>query len=430
MMKSLSRRTDVDLQEISHNATPRTGAFGFVVTLVLSVTATACSDVLAPGADPVGPIAGVSTSTAAAVDGSKLYATTNAGELVAIDLGLGTATFIGDAGNFEGKNLGWTGISFDANGTLYVSSRQRSESTDDGCTGFYVGNSQGRCAHIYIVDPTDGSVISEVGSTMSSWISDIDFAPDGTLYADDYFDTEASGDGGLVTLDPATASRTGIGRFDDAGGDAHRDLEYGGLTVTSSGEIWAIETEFSVTTPLYLFQVDPATGAAVEAFPVVEDGSPVTYGLSALESLDDGRLVAARARGSRQLYEITLDRSAGVADATPIAISWPSLSGGINGLDMPRSASEVTPEDLLAAVQDLVDSGALAANEAKSLTAKVDQAQRLIDRGGTGTAINVLGALLNQIDALVRSGRLTESEAAPLRAAVETLIEQLSEQQG
>ena len=426
MMKSLSRRTDVDLQESSHNARRRPRAFGPTVVVAAAALATACSDVLSPEADPVEPIVGISMSTASSVDASKLYATTNEGELVAIDLALGTATLIGDAGNFEGRNPGWTGISIDADGTVYVSSRQRSESTHDGCTGFYVGNSQGRCAHIYIVDPTDGSVLSEVGSTMSSWISDIDFAPDGTLYADDYFDTEASGDGGLVMLDPGTAARTEIGRFDDAGGDAHRDLEYGGLTVTSAGEIWAIETEFSVTAPLYLFQVDPATGAAIEAFPVVEGGTPVSYGLSALESLDDGRLIAARARGSRQLYEITIDRSAGVADATPIAISWPSLSGGINGLDMPRSASEVTPEDLLAAVQDLVDSGALAPNKAKSLTAKIDQVQRLIDRGKTATAINVLGALLNQLDALVRSGRLTESEAAPLRSAVETLIDQLS----
>lgn len=49
-------------------------------------------------------------------------------------------------------------------------------------------------------------------------------------------------------------------------------------------------------------------------------------------------------------------------------MSWPSLAGTVNGLE--SELRTVVPSDLLARVQELVDSGYLAANKSKSLIAR------------------------------------------------------------
>ncbi len=50
--------------------------------------------------------------------GGWLLGTTRNGELLQIDLGGGTVQLIGDAGVFDGRALGWTGLSFDKDGNL------------------------------------------------------------------------------------------------------------------------------------------------------------------------------------------------------------------------------------------------------------------------------------------------------------------------
>ena len=109
----------------------------------------------------------------------ELLTTTNQGELVEIDLAGGTATLIGDAGTFDGKDIGWTGLSLDAAGDLSAVSRFFVEPFT-GCT--VSPTFQSRCAHLYQLDPTNGAIIQEIGNAQAPWISDIDFASDGTLY--------------------------------------------------------------------------------------------------------------------------------------------------------------------------------------------------------------------------------------------------------
>ena len=93
----------------------------------------------------------------------ELLATTNQGELVEIDLAGGTATLIGDAGIFNGKNMGWTGLSFDAAGDLFAVSRRVTE-PQTGCPQS-PGTFESRCAHLYQLDSTNGAVLAEVGNT-------------------------------------------------------------------------------------------------------------------------------------------------------------------------------------------------------------------------------------------------------------------------
>ncbi len=69
-------------------------------------------------------------------------------------------------------------------------------------------------------------------------------------------------------------------------------------------------------------------------------------------------------------------------------------------------------------VAALLTAGSISAGETESLQAKLLAAARAVGRGNTAAADGVLGALLNELDALVRSGRLSEAAAAPLSEIV------------
>ena len=64
----------------------------------------------------------------------------------------------------------------------------------------------------------------------------------------------------------------------------------------------------------------------------------------------------------------------------------------------------------------------ISAGNAKSLNAKLDAAIAAFDRGNTGAAVNQLNALLNEIDAMVTSGRLSSTDAAPLITLINRII--------
>ena len=100
------------------------------------------------------------------------------------------ATIIGDSG------IGWTGLAIHpTSGKAYTISRWRDETSNT--------------AHLYEINLTDGQIIGEIGDTDEKWLSDIDFAPDGTLYG--------TGGYGLIVIDIATGSGTAVG--DWWGGD-------------------------------------------------------------------------------------------------------------------------------------------------------------------------------------------------------------------
>lgn len=74
----------------------------------------------------------------------------------------------------------------------------------------------------------------------------------------------------------------------------------------------------------------------------------------------------------------------------------------------------------------LVGDGVLSAGQGNSLTVKLDAALRSLERGSTSAAIGQLGAFLNELKALVQSGRLTEAQAAPIREVIARVLRNLS----
>ena len=82
-------------------------------------------------------------------------------------------------------------------------------------------------------------------------------------------------------------------------------------------------------------------------------------------------------------------------------------------------------EELIGKVFSLVDEGKLNKGEANSLNSKLDAALKSIEKGKTNTACNQLGAFINQVNALINSGRLTQEEGEQLIFAAEAVIAEL-----
>jgi endonuclease G len=73
-------------------------------------------------------------------------------------------------------------------------------------------------------------------------------------------------------------------------------------------------------------------------------------------------------------------------------------------------------------IAQLKAAGKINNGNANSLSTKLDAAIAAFQRGQTGAAVNQLNALLNEIDAMVSSGRLSPADAQPLRDLINRII--------
>jgi len=94
-----------------------------------------------------------------------------------------------------------------------------------------------------------------------------------------------------------------------------------------------------------------------------------------------------------------------------------TVAVGSNPVDVAVAATTeaCTIEALLDHVEALVAAAKLSRAEGHALSVKLEAALRRIERGKTKAAGNVIGAFLNQVEALVRSRRLSDADAGPLR---------------
>ncbi|MGY5853128.1 MAG: hypothetical protein RTU92_06140 [Candidatus Thorarchaeota archaeon] len=77
--------------------------------------------------------------------------------------------------------------------------------------------------------------------------------------------------------------------------------------------------------------------------------------------------------------------------------------------------------DIADNVEDLIDIGVLSAGEGNSLTKKLESVIAALDRHNYIAAYNKLSAFTNEVNALIASGRLTESEGGTLLEAAEEI---------
>jgi hypothetical protein len=278
-----------------------------------------------------------------------LIGTTNGGELVRIDLSTGTVTLTGDAGVFDGRELGWTGLAFDASGNLLTSSRYTTES-GTACVGPVAG--VGPCSHLYRVDLETGSVIAEVGSVGVTWVSDLAFG-DGTLFGNGFFDQDLLCCGALLTIDPATGQGVWVNDPDGFGTnptDEQVPLQNGGLAIHPlTGELWGIENAWIGAGTM--FRIDRMTGLADSIMRLGLDGIPTEFGFDGLAILPDGTFLTTRGGGgvppTERLYSVNPipDAESGFAELALIPLSYATpLQGHINGLEVvpaPADTAEV-----------------------------------------------------------------------------------------
>jgi YVTN family beta-propeller protein len=85
------------------------------------------------------------------------------------------------------------------------------------------------------------------------------------------------------------------------------------------------------------------------------------------------------------------------------------------GVAFAPTTEACTIEALRDHVEALVAAAKLSQAEGHALSVKLEAALRLLERGKTKAAGNVIGAFLNQVGALVRSRRLSDADAGPLR---------------
>ena len=79
-------------------------------------------------------------------------------------------------------------------------------------------------------------------------------------------------------------------------------------------------------------------------------------------------------------------------------------------------------QDVKAMVTALLTNGKINKGNATSLNAKLDAAIAAFDRGSSGAAVNQLNALLNEINAMIGSGRLSASDAGSIITLINRII--------
>jgi polyhydroxyalkanoate synthesis regulator phasin len=82
-------------------------------------------------------------------------------------------------------------------------------------------------------------------------------------------------------------------------------------------------------------------------------------------------------------------------------------------------------DNVAALIDELVAAGKLNQGNANSLQSKLDSAASSIDRDKYETAVNQLEALLHELDAMERSGRLSPADESRIRIDVQRIIDSI-----
>ena len=120
----------------------------------------------------------------------------------------------------------------------------------------------------------------------------------------------------------------------------------------------------------------------------------------------------------------SLGSAADIADDTVVVgASFDDDAGNFSGS---AYVFELTPSHLLlAAIEDLVDSGTLNKGQGQSLISSLEIALSRLDAGNDAAAIGVLSAFINKVNAFIAVGVLSLEDGQALIDAANAIIEQL-----
>lgn len=160
--------------------------------------------------------------------------------------------------------------------------------------------------------------------------------------------------------------------------------------------------------------------------------SPVQVsGLSGVTALAGGVFYSLALKNDGTLWSWGFNQLGELGNGTYTSTSVPGRVGGVSGvtafaaggyhvlvLNTPNTAQLIT--GLIAQVEN--PSLGLSNGETKALTSKLDAALASYKRGNSTAAGNQLSAFINQVNELVRTGRLTPSHGATLIAAASSIL--------
>jgi YVTN family beta-propeller protein len=104
-----------------------------------------------------------------------------------------------------------------------------------------------------------------------------------------------------------------------------------------------------------------------------------------------------------------------IRNSNNTVVATVAVGSSPQGVAVASTTEACTLVALLDHVEALVAAAKLSQAEGHALSVKLEAALRLLERGKTKAAGNVIGAFLNQVGALVRSRRLSDADAGPLR---------------
>jgi hypothetical protein len=181
----------------------------------------------------------------------------------------------------------------------------------------------------------------------------------------------------------------------------------------------------AATAPVSIVNAPPTTELAVSPSRLYV-GSPAIATFSSVADPSAADTAAGFVYAFDCAGDGTFDGPASSAAAQPCAYAGagvPTIHSRIQDKDggfrdYTAAVTVLTPRQgivgAMQSVADLWSAGFLSTGEAGSLTAKLDAALTQRDNGNAGAAVNQLNAFLNELDALVRSGRLAASVAQPI----------------
>lgn len=142
---------------------------------------------------------------------------------------------------------------------------------------------------------------------------------------------------------------------------------------------------------------------------------PRDHGLDDVDSYDDVTLIAVLMPNEAGVRNVSWETYRTTVDAIEAASGYDLLALVPNRLE---HVLETGVAEVERAIDGLVAAGTLDPGNANALRVQLEAAAEQIARGNAVAGLNQIKAFQHAVDALVRSGRLTEEEADVLRAAV------------
>jgi hypothetical protein len=237
------------------------------------------------------------------VQADVIYAATGSGvtgNLYTLNPVTGAATVVGALVDSSGNHYGLTGLAFQpGTGTLY---------------GATINAGGAHPGSLVTVNPATG-LVTFIGSFTPGAMSDITFAPNGTLYG-----WHAFGDHSLYTINPAT----GAASLTSAATSPNPGFGGGGLASNLTGTIYSTPDSTSPSPPGHLDTVSTATGQLTVVGTL--SGNPLSV-INAMDFNSSGVLygISSAQNGSINTHLVTINTS--TAAITDVG------SNGVSNLD-------------------------------------------------------------------------------------------------